>query len=88
MCCAECKLLVYADFKDYAECSALGEFMTDDKIPDGRREDCPLVKVLFDKDYVRRVRMRMANLQSVDPVLVEFIKKLMNELYKSKETEE
>ena len=43
MCCAECRFLVYANFEDFVECSALVEFMIKDKMPEGRREDCPLV---------------------------------------------
>ena len=50
--CAECCFLSYDDYAtghEY-ECTALSEFMDEDELPEGRRDDCPLVELIRCKD--------------------------------------
>lgn len=48
--CAACRFLVCDDFEDTFECVALEKFMDDDELPEGRRDDCPLVELTRCKD--------------------------------------
>lgn len=50
--CASCPLLEYDDYATGKEhhCNALNVAMSWDDLPEGRREDCPLVELIRCKD--------------------------------------